>query len=98
MKLLRTLLVCACLIAASLAVWADKININEADAETLAALNGIGASRAEAIVRYREERGAFETLEDLANVKGIGLVTVEKNRHVMTIGNEEDARRRVLAD
>lgn len=98
MKLLRSLLIGMCLAAVSLAVWAEKININEADAKALAALNGIGTSKAEAIVKYREEQGAFETLEDLAKVKGIGLVTVEKNRHVMTVEDEEDRRRRVSAD
>lgn len=98
MKLLRTLLIGAFLAVASLAVWADKININKADAEALTALNGIGMSRAEAIVKYREESGAFGTLEDLANVKGIGLVTVEKNRHAMTVGEDEDGQRRASAD
>lgn len=62
------------------------VNINKADAASLAAsLNGVGASRAEAIVRYREEFGPFTTVEQLAEVKGIGSSTVEKNRAVITL-------------
>ncbi len=59
----------------------ETVNINKADAETLAAtLTGVGISRAEAIVRYREEFGPFFTIEDLQQVKGIGPGVVEKNR------------------
>ncbi|MBQ0834155.1 ComEA family DNA-binding protein [Marinobacter sp.] len=55
------------------------ININSADAVTLANLDGIGASKAEAIVAYREANGPFQAPKDLSNVKGIGARTVEKN-------------------
>ena len=55
------------------------ININTADVATLASLNGIGESKAEAIVAYRSENGPFQSVEDLANVKGIGARTVERN-------------------
>ena len=62
------------------------ININTADASALAAgLNGVGASRAEDIVRYREEFGAFTTVEQLAEVKGVGKSTLEKNRARITL-------------
>ncbi|MEP3563418.1 MAG: ComEA family DNA-binding protein [Marinobacter sp.] len=57
----------------------SEININAADVATLSALNGIGQSKAEAIVAYREANGPFASVEDLANVKGIGARTVEKN-------------------
>ena len=56
-----------------------EININAADVTTLSALSGIGQSKAEAIVAYREANGPFASVEDLANVKGIGARTVEKN-------------------
>jgi competence protein ComEA len=57
-----------------------SVNINTADAETLAdVLSGVGMSRAEAIVRYREEHGEFIDAYELANVKGIGERTVEIN-------------------
>ncbi|MEP5567467.1 MAG: helix-hairpin-helix domain-containing protein [Halioglobus sp.] len=62
------------------------ININTADAAALAAgLNGVGASRAEDIIRYREEFGAFTTVEQLAEVKGVGKSTLEKNRSRITL-------------
>ena len=57
------------------------ININTAGAEELAAqLSGIGRVRAVAIVRYREQFGPFESAEELAEVSGIGMLTVERNR------------------
>lgn len=57
------------------------ININTAGAEELAAqLSGIGSVRAAAIVRYREQFGPFESAEELAEVSGIGMLTVERNR------------------
>lgn len=61
------------------------ININTADVETLASLNGIGPAKAEAIVAYREANGPFESAEELDNVKGIGAVTVEKNADRLTV-------------
>lgn len=58
----------------------DSVNVNTADAETLAAvLDGVGLARAEAIVAYRQENGRFSDIYDLANVKGIGDRTVELN-------------------
>ncbi|GGE55528.1 hypothetical protein GCM10011533_04970 [Streptosporangium jomthongense] len=61
------------------------ININSADAATLASLDGIGASKAEAIIAYREANGPFETPAELSNVKGIGSRTVEKNADRLTV-------------
>ena len=53
-------------------VLADgKVNINTADSATLQTLTGIGESRAEAIILYRETNGAFETIEDIMKVTGI---------------------------
>jgi len=60
---------------------AGPVNVNTADAETIAAeLNGVGLSKAKAIVEYREKHGPFKSPEDLSLVKGIGVRTVEKNR------------------
>ncbi|TGD73479.1 ComEA family DNA-binding protein [Mangrovimicrobium sediminis] len=65
---------------------ASTVNINTADARTLAvALNGIGLSRAEDIVRYREQFGPFTTVDQLTEVKGVGTATVEKNRARITL-------------
>jgi competence protein ComEA len=61
--------------------FADPVNINTADARTLAKeLSGIGLSRAQAIVEYREKNGPFKSVDDLAKVKGIGMKVVEQNR------------------
>jgi competence protein ComEA len=60
-------------------VIASPVNINTADAKTISeALSGIGLKKAEAIVKYREAKGEFKTVEDLVNVNGIGPKTVEK--------------------
>lgn len=62
------------------------ININRADAETLAAgLDGIGLSRAQEIIRYREAYGPFTSAEELMEVKGIGPATLDRNRAVITL-------------
>jgi competence protein ComEA len=56
------------------------VNINEADAETIAeVLDGIGHSKAEAIVRYREDNGPFASAEELIEVKGVGEKTLARN-------------------
>ncbi len=56
------------------------VKINEVDAENLAeVLDGIGLSRAEAIVQYRTENGRFYSAEELSAVRGIGMATVAKN-------------------
>ena len=61
--------------------FAGPVDINSADAETMSAeLNGIGMTKAEAIVEYREKHGPFKSPEDLSLVKGIGDRTVELNR------------------
>ncbi|HEY5645794.1 MAG TPA: ComEA family DNA-binding protein [Pseudomonadales bacterium] len=81
---LRTLFGVLCLAAACLAAPAfaepDSVNVNAADAETLAAvLDGVGLARAQAIIEYREAHGSFKDVYDLANVKGIGDRTIELN-------------------
>lgn len=49
----------------------DRININTADKAQLTQLSGIGDSRAEAIITYRETVGAFENIEDIKKIDGI---------------------------
>ena len=65
------------------------VNVNTASAEELEALTGIGPALAEAIVSYRDEHGAFETPEDLMNVKGIGEGKLEAFRAEITLTDEE---------
>jgi competence protein ComEA len=57
------------------------VNVNTASAEELAdLLTGIGLKKAQAIVEYREEKGNFESIESLTQVKGIGAAIVAKNQ------------------
>ena len=80
MKLLKVLAVATGLCLSSM-VWAGPVNINTADAESIAAeLNGVGEKKAQAIIAYREANGAFTSADDLINVKGISVRTVDKNR------------------
>jgi competence protein ComEA len=54
-------------------VFAGPVNVNTADAESISQeLVGIGLAKAEAIVEYRTQNGAFETPEELLKVKGVG--------------------------
>jgi competence protein ComEA len=70
----------------SSAIQASKISINKADADALAAqLKGVGLKKAEAIVTWRQKHGKFKSIEQLAEVKGIGMATVEKNRAVLSL-------------
>ncbi|ODV57154.1 helix-hairpin-helix domain-containing protein [Lysinibacillus fusiformis] len=63
----------------------QKININIADTETLATLPGIGPSKAQSILSYREENGRFQTIDDLKNISGIGEKTFEKIKDSITV-------------
>ncbi len=74
--------VLACVIAlTSIAASAAPVNVNKANAATLAdALYGVGMRTAEAIVSYRDEHGPFHSADDLMNVKGIGPKLLERNR------------------
>ncbi|MGM8898061.1 MULTISPECIES: ComEA family DNA-binding protein [unclassified Psychrobacter] len=56
------------------------VNINRASEGELVSLNGIGSSKAQAIILYRDMFGDFKSVDELAKVKGIGAKTVEKNR------------------
>ncbi|MBP8184692.1 MAG: ComEA family DNA-binding protein [Pseudomonas sp.] len=70
----------------STAVEAAKVNLNTADAATLEReLLGIGEVKAQAIVEYRAANGAFASVDDLLEVKGIGAAILEKNRDKLSI-------------
>ncbi len=85
MKLFHSLFLTAILLFSN-AVLAEKININTATAEQIAsAMNGIGESKAKAIVEYRSSHGNFKSIESLENVDGIGEKTVEKNKDKITL-------------
>ena len=80
MKLLHTLLFTLILLT-STSAFAEKININTANAEQIeTSMTGIGESKAKAIVEYRKSYGKFKSIQELENVDGIGMKTVEKNK------------------
>ena len=56
----------------------NQVDINVADVNTLMTLHGIGKVKAQAIVTYRQQHGAFKTLADLANVKGFSEAAILK--------------------
>ena len=62
----------------------EKININSATIEELLQLNGIGESKANAIIEYRTKNGDFKTIEDIKNVSGIGEAAFEKIKDQIT--------------
>jgi len=55
----------------------NKININLASKEQLQTLSGIGPSKADAIIKYREQHGPFKSVDELVNVNGIGQKTLD---------------------
>ena len=57
-----------------------KVSLNQATTGDLETLPGIGPSKAAAIIKYREEVGAFQSIDELTNVSGIGEKTLEKLR------------------
>lgn len=57
----------------------SPVNINTAGIEELCKLSGIGKVKAQAILDYRAENGAFQSAEELTKVKGIGAATLQKN-------------------
>jgi len=66
------------------AIQKEKININTANIEELQKLPGIGPSKAQAIVDYRNSNGPFKSVEEIKNVKGIGEKTFEKLKDLIT--------------
>jgi competence protein ComEA len=91
MNVLKSLLLSLAFSAAAFA--GTPVNVNTADAPAIAqAMKGVGLKKAEAIVAYRKEHGAFKSLDQLAGVKGIGLKTVEKNREAITLGGSASAK------
>ncbi|MCI9281605.1 MAG: hypothetical protein HFI49_05080 [Bacilli bacterium] len=61
------------------------ININNAGVSELSTLVGIGESKAQAIIKYREDNGKFTKIEDIMNVSGIGEKAFEKIKDFITI-------------
>lgn len=87
MKMLKTLFLTLLLAAPVYLAAADKININTATKEELMSeIKGVGEKRAEAIIAYREQNGTFKSVEELANVSGVGQSIVDSNREALSVG------------
>lgn len=63
----------------------EVVNINTADVSKLSTLNGIGESKAQAIIKYREDNGKYTKIEDIMNVSGIGEKAFEKIKDFITV-------------
>lgn len=82
----------ALLLLAPLGAFAEPVNINTADATSLAkALNGIGPAKAKAIVSYRDKNGPFKSVDQLAMVEGITQKIIDKNRADIRLGADKPA-------
>lgn len=64
---------------------ATTIHLNTATAKDLQALPGIGQKTAETIIDYRQENGPFQTLDELAHIKGLGPKTLEKIKPILSL-------------
>jgi competence protein ComEA len=62
------------------------LNINTATQSELEAVKGVGPSKAQSIIAYREANGSFKSLDDLDNVKGFGKASIEKLKGELTVG------------
>ena len=63
----------------------SRVNLNTASREELMTLDGIGETRADAIIRYREMYGGFQAIEDVMNVSGIKEGAFEKIKDSITV-------------
>ncbi len=89
MKSLKSTVTAIALLACAAAFAAEPVNINTADAQSLAeAINGVGLKRAEAIVLHREQNGPFKSVNELVQVRGVGEKSVEKSRDRLTVGTD----------
>ncbi len=78
---------------APLAAWGGPVDINTADASTLAReLNGVGPARAQAIVAYRTEHGPFRSVDDLRLVKNLPQRVIDANRELLHLDGAKASR------
>src|ERR1043166_5913576 len=88
MRSISSLLLSAGLVLCSLTANAGPVDINTADASTLAKeLNGVGPARAQAIVAYRTEHGPFKSVDDLRLIKNIPQKLIDNNRELLRLGS-----------
>ncbi len=65
----------------------QKIDLNRAEAWLLEALEGIGATRAQAIIDYRQQNGPFNNINELTKVEGIGTATCERIKDLIAVAD-----------
>jgi len=93
MKALLKSTILSALLAFSFNLFAAPVDINTADAKTLAAnINGVGNKKAEEIVQYRDKHGPFKNADDLTKVKGIGPSLIEKNRDILLVKTDKKSK------
>ncbi len=87
MEIFKKTLLAVCLLIPTV-LFAETVNINTADKESLMmSIKGVGETRAEAIIAYREQNGAFKSVEELTEVRGIGASIVEKNMDNLSVAD-----------
>lgn len=88
MKFILAFLISSMLVATA---WAAvPVNVNSASAEEISEnLKGIGLSKAQLIVEYRETNGSFMHVDELVKVKGIGIKTIDRNRGKIVVEDGE---------
>lgn len=90
MRLLKMLVLSLALL--SPLAYSAPIDINTASADQLSAsLKGVGPAKARAIIAYRKQHGAFTSIDQLTEVKGIGEATLSKNRELIQVGAGQPA-------
>ena len=90
MNTLKSLILAFALLSPLGAMGSEPVDVNAADAETLAAtLDGVGLQKARAIVAYRDQHGAFTSVDGITAVRGIGPSTLEKNRDKLAVGTND---------
>jgi competence protein ComEA len=89
MDILKKLLLSIVLLIPLACFAAEAIDINVADQDELMTVKGIGEKRAAAIIAYREQHGRFNSIDELADVRGVSETFVEKSRAILTVKSEE---------
>ena len=85
MEIFKKTFLAVCLLIPAL-LFAETININTADKETLmSVIKGVGEKRAEAIIAYREQNGPFKSIEELGAISGISGSIIEENMDNLSI-------------
>ena len=81
-----------CFAMALPAISATPVNVNKADAQTIAtSLEGIGMSKAQAIAAHRDAHGPFKSVDEVGNVNGIGAKTLARNRDAIRLTGDSKA-------